>query len=185
MIISVGVSTLASRPQLANGGESAHYSWHTLTFAPSDGQISATVPWSPCMYADTEHEDPIDKPADNDASATIAAPRQERTSTDVHARADLAAAQAPAAENEAPAATQGASDLVASAPPHRPPLQPEPAKPPLSSRSPSAESDRCTWHALCTLARRRMCSITAVTALTRLSNCMRNHFHTCSSCYAT
>lgn len=175
--------TLASRPQLAFGGDSAHCTWHTMTFTPSDGQDFSHC--TPCIYADHEHEDLTGEPAGDVATATTAAPRQERTSTDVHAGADPAAAQAPTAEDETPAATQDASDLVASAPPHRPPLQPEPANPPLSSRSPSAESDRCNWHALCTLASRGMCSITAVTALTHLSDCMRNHFHTCSSCHAT
>ena len=147
------------------------------------GGSSATVQCSPCMYADTEHEDLIDEPANDVATATTAAPRQERTPTDVHASADPAAAQAAAVEDEAPAAIQDASDPVASAPPHTNPLQPEPANTPLSSSSPSAESDRCDWHALCILARRRMCFITAVTILTHLSNCMRNHFHPCSSCH--
>ena len=152
--------------------------WHALTLTPLDGQILSHCKWSSCMYADTEHEDPIDEPAD-DVAPTTAACHQERTSTDVHARADSAAAQAPAAEDEAPAAIPDASDPVASAPPHTNPLQPETANTPLSSSSPSAESDRCYWHAWCTLARRRMCSIIAVTALNHLSNCMRNHFYIC------
>lgn len=183
--VSVGVSTLASRPQLAYGGESADYPWHTLTFTPSVGQVlSHCYNGHLASYADTENDNPMDEPADNVATATTAAPRQERTSTDVHAPADPAAAQAPAAEDEAPAAIQDASDPVASAPPHEPPLQPEPANAPLSSSSPCAESDRCNWHALCRLARQRMCFITAVTILTHLSNCMRNHFHTCLICHA-
>jgi hypothetical protein len=158
--------------------------WHALTLTPLDGQILSHCKRSSCMYADSEHENPIDEPAGDVATTITAAPHQERTPTDVRASADPAAAQAPAVEDEAPAAIQDASDLVASAPSHGPPLQPEPANTPLSSSSPSAESDRCSWHALRRLARQRMCFITAVTMLTHLNDCMRNHFRNCSICPA-